>query len=78
MTQTIIVYHNAIQQQFWESDFLIPVFICGVVFVAAVIIITAIVDKVVPYKYRDNKWMPWLLMAMAAIPAAMVFSRMLP
>ena len=66
-TQSIIVYRNPMEQAFWESGAIIPLFGSGIVFVLVIVAM----DKLIGMKYgwRKPLWTQWAMWAVATASA---------
>lgn len=76
-TQTVIVYRNPAEEAFWNmlmSAELVPVAIAGVVFMAVVVALNRLAEKV--YGYRQPNWVQpviWIMSGAAALAAGKYF-----
>lgn len=76
-TQTVIVYRNPAEEAFWNmlmSGDLIPVALAGAAFIAAVVALNRLAEKV--YGFRHPNWVQptiWILSGAAAIVTGKYF-----
>ena len=77
-TQSIIVYRNPMEQQIWESGLVAPIICTGIVFIIALVMIMAIVDKTQRIMKRriNGNWITYVAMALSAFVAYHTFIRL--
>jgi hypothetical protein len=60
-TQSIIVYRNPLEQQFWESGMLFPIMIFMIVFIATFLATHKIQEMIFgSWKVYTEKWPVWI------------------
>jgi len=53
-TQSIIVYRNPLEQAFWESGLIVPLFMSLVAFVLSFYVITEVLSRAFKYNIKDG------------------------